>query len=92
MYAVAGAAAGILAGLLGIGGGLVIVPMLVFCFARQGISEQAIMHLALGTSMASIMFTAVRRPASGGGHPHVDQPFLNLRQQLKRANPYMIKS
>ena len=59
MYGAVGAVAGILAGLLGIGGGLVIVPMLVFCFSRQGISDQAIMHLALGTSMASIMFTAV---------------------------------
>lgn len=59
MYLVVGAAAGILAGLMGIGGGLVIVPMLVFCFSQQGISDQAIMHLALGTSMASIMFTAV---------------------------------
>lgn len=59
MYMAVGAVAGILAGLLGIGGGLVIVPMLFFCFSRQGISGQAIMHLALGTSMASIMFTAV---------------------------------
>ena len=59
MYCLVGAAAGILAGLLGIGGGLVIVPMLVFCFSRQEISEEVIMHLALGTSMASIMFTAV---------------------------------
>jgi len=59
MYAAVGAAAGILAGLLGIGGGLVIVPMLFFCLTRQGIPDQMIMHLALGTSMASIMFTAV---------------------------------
>ncbi len=59
MYAAVGAVAGILAGLLGIGGGLVIVPMLVFCLNRQGIPDQMIMHLALGTSMASIMFTAV---------------------------------
>jgi len=59
MYALVGAVAGVLAGLLGIGGGLVIVPMLVFCFNRQGISNDVIMHLALGTSMASIMFTAV---------------------------------
>jgi uncharacterized membrane protein YfcA len=59
MYSAVGAVAGILAGLLGIGGGLVIVPMLVFCLARQGISDHTIMHLALGTSMASIMFTAV---------------------------------
>jgi uncharacterized membrane protein YfcA len=59
MYVLVGVVAGILAGLLGIGGGLVIVPMLVFCFARQGISNDVIMHLALGTSLASIMFTAV---------------------------------
>jgi uncharacterized membrane protein YfcA len=59
MYAVVGAVAGVLAGLLGIGGGLVIVPMLVYCLTFQGISNQHIMHLSLGTSMASIMFTAV---------------------------------
>lgn len=59
MYIVVGAVAGVLAGLLGIGGGLVIVPMLVFCFVRQGIPDGIIMHLALGTSLASIMFTAV---------------------------------
>ncbi|WP_319522106.1 sulfite exporter TauE/SafE family protein [uncultured Desulfosarcina sp.] len=59
MYTLVGAIAGVLAGLLGIGGGLVIVPMLVFCFVRQGIPEATIMHLALGTSLASIMFTAV---------------------------------
>jgi len=58
-YIAVGAVAGILAGLLGIGGGLVIVPMLVFAFTHQGISPQVIMHLALGTSMASIVFTSV---------------------------------
>ncbi|OQX18526.1 MAG: hypothetical protein BWK80_38020 [Desulfobacteraceae bacterium IS3] len=58
-YISVGIVAGILAGLLGIGGGLVIVPMLVFCLAREGIPDQFIMHLALGTSMASIMFTSV---------------------------------
>lgn len=59
MYAAVGAVAGLLAGLLGIGGGLVIVPMLVFCFSLQHIPSEITMHLALGTSMASIMFTAV---------------------------------
>ena len=49
----------ILAGLLGIGGGQVIVPLLVFCFVQQGIPDAMIMHLALGTSLASIMFTSV---------------------------------
>lgn len=59
MYSAAGAVAGILAGLLGIGGGLVIVPILVFCFHWQGLPESLIMHLALGTSLASIAFTSV---------------------------------
>lgn len=59
MHLGVGAVAGVLAGLLGIGGGLVIVPMLVFCFTLQGVSHETIMHLALGTSMASIIFTAV---------------------------------
>ncbi len=59
MYVLVGAIAGVLAGLLGIGGGLVIVPMLIFCFVRQGIPDSVIMHIALGTSLASIMFTSV---------------------------------
>jgi uncharacterized membrane protein YfcA len=58
-YLIVGVIAGILAGLLGIGGGLVIVPMLVFCFTRQQIPHEHIMHIALGTSMASIIFTSV---------------------------------
>ena len=57
-YSLVGAVAGLLGGLLGIGGGLVIVPMLVFCFGLQGITDDRAMHLALGTSMASIMFTS----------------------------------
>jgi len=60
IYLGVGCVAGLLAGLLGLGGGLVIVPMLGFCFQRQGgIPPSAVMHLALATSMASIMFTAV---------------------------------
>ena len=59
LYLLVGAIAGILAGLMGIGGGLVIVPMLVFCLELQNISQDLVMHLALGTSMASIMFTSV---------------------------------
>ncbi|MBW6521117.1 MAG: sulfite exporter TauE/SafE family protein [Desulfoarculaceae bacterium] len=59
IYAALGAVAGILAGMLGIGGGLVIVPMLVFTFSWQHFPDPVIMHLALGTSMASIIFTSV---------------------------------
>ena len=59
LYLAIGAFAGVLAGLLGVGGGLVIVPMLTFMFTFQGLPVAHILHLALGTSMASIMFTSL---------------------------------
>ncbi|MGE4552138.1 MAG: sulfite exporter TauE/SafE family protein [Desulfovibrionaceae bacterium] len=58
LYIVLGAVAGILAGLLGIGGGLVIVPMLVVTFGVQGIQTPYLMQVALATSLASIIFTS----------------------------------
>ena len=59
MYLAVGLVAGLIAGLLGVGGGLVIVPILVYCFPLQGIQPDQVMHLALGTSMASIVFTSI---------------------------------
>lgn len=59
MYITLGASAGLLAGLLGVGGGLIIVPVLTFIFTAQGMPEAQILHLALGTSLASIMFTSI---------------------------------
>lgn len=59
LYLILGAVAGVLAGLLGIGGGIVIVPMLTFIFTAQGIPHEHILHIALGTSLASIIFTSV---------------------------------
>jgi uncharacterized membrane protein YfcA len=59
LYLLAGLVAGFLAGLLGIGGGLVLVPVLVALFTLQGFPEPAVMPLALGTSLATIVFTSV---------------------------------
>ncbi len=59
MYLLTGAFAGFLAGLLGIGGGLVIVPILTFMFTSQGLPHDYILHLALGTSLSSILFTSL---------------------------------
>jgi len=58
-YLLLGAVAGTLAGLLGIGGGLIIVPVLAFTFEAQGFEAAIIMHLALGTSLATIVVTSL---------------------------------
>ena len=59
IFVVLGVFAGILAGLLGIGGGLVIVPILVFTLPHMGIPQENLMNIALGTSLASIIFTSI---------------------------------
>ncbi|MCR4667665.1 MAG: sulfite exporter TauE/SafE family protein [Desulfovibrio sp.] len=59
VYLCCGAVAGILAGLLGVGGGIVIVPMLLAIFPTQGIPDALCQHLALGTSLASIVITSI---------------------------------
>ncbi len=51
--------AGFVAGLLGVGGGLIIVPVLAFIFAAHHFPETYVIHLALGTSLASIVFTSI---------------------------------
>jgi len=59
LYLALGAVAGLLAGLFGIGGGLIIVPVLVISFAYQGISPDVLTHMAIGTSLATIVFTSM---------------------------------
>lgn len=59
MYLALGAFAGFVAGLFGVGGGLTLVPFLFMIFTSQGIPSEHVMHLALGTSMANIVFTSI---------------------------------
>jgi uncharacterized membrane protein YfcA len=58
-YPALGAVAGLLAGLLGVGGGLIIVPALAWFFAAKGFPSAYILHMGLGTSLASIIFTSI---------------------------------
>lgn len=51
--------AGAIAGLLGVGGGLIIVPILVALYTLQGFPPASIVQLAVGTSLATIVFTAL---------------------------------
>lgn len=57
-YLALGAIAGTLAGLLGVGGGLVLVAALAWLLPRMGVPQEAAMHAALASSLASIVFTA----------------------------------
>ncbi len=57
-YLALGALVGFAAGLLGIGGGGIMVPVFAMLFALQGFESDSIMHMALGTSMATIIFTS----------------------------------
>lgn len=59
LYLVLGACAGVLAGLFGVGGGLIIVPVLVLSFTAQGFDPAILTHLAVGTSLATIVFTSI---------------------------------
>ena len=54
-----GVVSGVLAGLFGIGGGLVIVPVLVVLFKAQGFPAELIMLMAVATSLATIILTAI---------------------------------
>jgi len=56
----AGAVAGVLAGLLGVGGGIVIVPVLYHIFSYLDVDTAVRMHLAVGTSLATIIPTSIR--------------------------------
>lgn len=59
IYLLLGAFAGVIAGLLGVGGGLVIVPVLVYLFTQQGMAPSYMVHMAVGTSLATIVFTSI---------------------------------
>jgi uncharacterized membrane protein YfcA len=71
-YLAIGAAVGFLAGLLGIGGGMVLVPMLFFVFTAKGFATEHLMHLALATGLATILFTSLSSVRAHHRHGGVD--------------------
>lgn len=58
-YLAIGGLVGMFAGMLGVGGGLLIIPTLTFAFEAQGFPREHVLHVAIGTAMASIMFTSL---------------------------------
>jgi uncharacterized membrane protein YfcA len=71
-YLLVGLFVGFLAGLLGIGGGMTLVPVLAALFAAQALAPEHTVHLALGTGMASVMFTSSASVREHHRHGAVD--------------------
>ncbi|MDH5396365.1 MAG: sulfite exporter TauE/SafE family protein [Gammaproteobacteria bacterium] len=67
-----GAVAGMFAGLLGIGGGIIIVPVLAMVFTSQGVSIDVFMHVAIGTSLATIVITSLSSIRAHQKHQAID--------------------
>jgi len=74
LYLALGAVAGVMAGLLGIGGGLVLVAALVWLLPTQGIPAQEAVHVALATALASIVLTGLSSARAHHGRGSVLWP------------------
>ncbi|MGR3485992.1 MAG: sulfite exporter TauE/SafE family protein [Paracoccaceae bacterium] len=71
-----GAVAGVLAGLLGVGGGIVLVPAFFYVFGALGYAGPELMQLCLGTSLATIVVTSIRSLRGHAAKGAVDWPIL----------------
>jgi uncharacterized protein len=72
----AGVFAGMIAGLFGVGGGTVIVPVLFWAFEILGVGGESNLHVAVGSSLLSIVITSWRSLAAHRRHGAVDEAVL----------------
>ena len=84
IFAASGVVAGFFAGLFGIGGGLIMVPVLVYAFTTTGIAPEHVVAMALGTSMAAIVFSAAQ---SAYGHCRKGSASI---ETIRKAAPWVV--
>lgn len=72
----AGLAGGLIAGLFGVGGGTVLVPALFYAFSVLGLGGESNLHVAIGTSLLTIVATSWRSLAAHRAHGAVDEQVL----------------
>jgi uncharacterized membrane protein YfcA len=84
VFSLSGIAAGFFAGLFGIGGGLIMVPVLVYAFTATGIATEHVVTMALGTSMAAIVFSSAQ---SAYGHYCKGSASI---EKIRRAIPWVV--
>lgn len=71
-----GCVSGFLAGLLGVGGGIIVVPILYLLFPALGVAEEIRMHLAVGTSLATVIPNAITSARSHRQRGSLDPALL----------------
>lgn len=76
VLAASGVFAGLTAGLFGVGGGTVLVPALFYAFGIFGLGGEANLHVAVGTSLSTIITTSLRSVAAHRKHGSVDEAVL----------------
>jgi uncharacterized membrane protein YfcA len=76
VFVAIGCVVGFIAGLLGIGGGMTMVPLLTLIFAHEHFPDEHVLHLAIGTSMATIVFTSIASVRAHHAHGAVSWPVV----------------
>ena len=84
VFGLSGIASGFLAGLFGIGGGLIMVPVLVYTFKTMGMAADHVLTMALGTSMAAIVFTSAQ-----SAYGHYCKGTASV-EKIRRAVPWVV--
>lgn len=72
LFVLVGCAAGFIAGLMGIGGGIILIPLFLWAFNVAGMAPEVIVHAAFGTSLAIIIPTAFTSALAHRNHGNVD--------------------